>query len=309
MEYFFLKYERKTYSFLFIISGFIILNLIFISCRENVTNQLIRNDIQSDSAVIVSNKSAYYLETDSTILKTDSLGNILGGDLNDWNFSQKNYSDMKKYIFKFRRPFHKNDIIPVPGLADEPFTAENSGNNVILKWFTTSELENKGFYVERNETNNRNDKDHWLELGFIKGNRNSNRENRYQFIDTEVETGATYLYRLKQVSFKNEIDFHSLPGEVFVMKYPGQFEFYPAYPNPVTDKVTFSFYVPKKDVVCLFFLNEKDTTYILDHEPQERGFYKLTIDKKSLGFENEIKRLYINCKTCDKKRNFGDIQF
>jgi len=101
---------------------------------------------------------------------------------------------------------------------------------------------------------------------------------------------------------------------VFVINYPKHTEFYPAFPNPVSEYVTFSFYLPKKDIVSLYFLNDnninnKDTIYILDHEPQERGYYKVTIDKESLGFDNETKRLYIDCESCDKKKNFGDVQF
>ncbi len=52
-----------------------------------------------------------------------------------------------------------------------------------------------------------------------------------------------------------------------------------------------------------------DKTYLLNHEPQERGFYKMTADKEKYGFENEVKRLYIPCNSCNKKKNFGDIKF
>ncbi|MBK8551919.1 MAG: hypothetical protein IPL53_12960 [Ignavibacteria bacterium] len=116
------------------------------------------------------------------------------------------------------------------------------------------------------------------------------------------------IYRLKHYS-NGEFNYHNLNNFVAITNYKKDFEFYPVYPNPVSDKFKVRVFLSGKDTVSLYFLNGKDTTYILNHEPQERGFYKLTVYKKSLGFENEIKRLYINCKSCDKKKNFGDIQF
>lgn len=245
--------------------------------------------------------------SDKTILRTDSVGNILGGDMKYWDFDENNYDEIQEYNYMFGRPFYKGDPIPVTGFQDEPFSFEIDGHDVILKWSTATEIDNKGFYVERKEFNSMSIDKQWMELGFVKGYGSSEKERKYEVIDKDLGNGK-YNYRLKQISFNNEFQYHNLNSEVFMINYPSQFEFYPAYPNPVSDKVNISFYLPKKDVVSLFFING-DTTYILDHEPQERGFYKLTIDKNSLGFENEIKRLYIDCKSCNKKRNFGDIQF
>ena len=41
------------------------------------------------------------------ILKTDSLGNILGGDINDWDFSNTNYKNREKYDYLSVHPIIK----------------------------------------------------------------------------------------------------------------------------------------------------------------------------------------------------------
>lgn len=303
----------KKYILFIRISLISIFILTLISCSKRKAGFSNQDTVDLNPEISVSDSigKIYNYEVDSTILITDSEGNILGGDTNDWDLTNKNYTEIQKYIFMFQRPFFKNEPHPAVVGLEEPFSFEVYNNLVILKWFTSAEIDNKGFYVERTETNLNDRNDHWIELGFVKGYGNSDKERSYKFIDNKVKAGIKYKYRLKQVSLTNEIEYHQLPQEVLVINYPNHFEFYPAFPNPVIENVTFSFYVPKKDIVSLFFLNDnnKDTTYILDHERQERGYYKVTIDKESLGFDNETKRLYIDCESCDKKKNFGDVQF
>lgn len=300
----------KTYVFK-IKASFIILIIALNSCSEKDHSYSDPINKMSESESIDSSfrKDNLVITSDSSILRTDNQGNLLGGDMEDWNFDKKTYDEIQKNNFMFRSPLFKNEPVPVAYGLDEPFTSEIEDKNVILRWFTSSEVDNKVFYVERKNINAANSDQQWNELGFVKGNGNSDKESIYKFIDDDVQIGDRYMYRLKQFSFKDESEYHYLPEEVIVMNYPKRFEVYPAYPNPVSDKATISFYLPKKEVLNIFFQNGKDTIYILDYYPQLKGFYKLTIDKKSLGFENEIKRLYINCKSCDKKKNFGDIKF
>lgn len=234
------------------------------------------------------------------ILSTDSEGNILEGYSNDWNFDISHYSNILKYKKFFFPPVYKDSGYV---LIDDPVSmfSEVDRNTVSLSWIA-SNLNTMDFLIERKSTISEN----WEEIGRVEYDNNSSLETKYKFVDHNVEDGI-YQYRLKYSDDKY-IQYYGLPNFV-ITKGKDVFEFYPAYPNPVNEKVTVSFYIPEKDIVSIFFLNGKDTSYILKHEPQERGFYKLTVDKKSLGFENEIKRLYINCKFCDKKKNFGDIQF
>ena len=292
----------------FIIS-FIVLFLASLSCMKKDENVSVQNtkDSLKDTTSLILSKSTDNVEIDSTILRTDSRGNILGGDMSDWDFDSNSYKEIQEKMDVFVSPYNGE---PMPAVG-ESFYYEIEGSNVILSWFTAREIECKGYEIERTQTFG--SKALWDKVGFVKGNGNSNEDHKYEFTDKNLNKGS-YNYRLKQVSFKDEIEYYNLSYDVIMndltmMRQPKYFQFYPEYPNPVVQKLNICFYVPKMEVVSLFFINGKDTVYILDHMQQKKGFYKFSIDKKSLGFENEINRLYIECESCNKKKNFGDIQF
>lgn len=273
---------------------------------ENVSVQNTKDSLKDTTSLILS-KSTDNVEIDSEILRTDSRGNILGGDMSDWDFDNINYKEIQEKMDMFVSPYNGE---PMPAVG-ESFYYEIDGDNVILVWFTAREIECKGYEIERTQTFG--SKALWDKVGFVKGNGNSQDEHKYKFTDKNLKKG-NYYYRLKQVSFKDEVEYFNLSNDVIMndltmMRQPKLFQFYPEYPNPVMNTLHICFYVPKRDVVSLFFINGKDTVYILDHMQQKKGFYKFSIDKKSLGFENGIKRLYIECESCNKKKNFGDVQF
>ena len=244
--------------------------------------------------------SKYFNISDTTILKTDKEGNILGGDMSDWDYVISSYDNFKNYNQYFFPPKYKDSGYIYIGDPESMFS-EINGNTVTLSWIATK-LDTKEFIIERKNLKSET----WEKIGKVDSEGYSNLETEFKFVDHNIEDGI-YQYRLKY-SYEGYEEYYNLPHLV-IAKEIDDFEFYPAFPNPVANTFNVSFYLPKKDIVSIYFLNEKDTTYILDHEPQERGFYKLTIDKNSLGFENEIKRLFIKCKYSNKKKNYGDIQF
>lgn len=83
-------------------------------------------------------------------------------------------------------------IVPV-GLTS--FYGQQIKSDVKLEWVTSSEVNNKGFYVER-----RLDADSWESLDFIDGNDNTSLQSRYNYIDTPDQEGQ-YMYRLRQEDF------------------------------------------------------------------------------------------------------------
>jgi len=266
--------------------------------EENYSNQ---NRKQSDTTSLSSNKSKSNLEADPTILKTDSLGNILGGDMSDWDFDNSNYKDILKQEFS---PMYNNpDKISPAGLGS--LFSEVIDKTVMLTWFTSKEMVCKGFDIERTKGTEQNSD--WEKVDFVKCI-DKPISMTYKYFDENLPEGI-YRYRLKQISTNGDFEYHNFPNEIVITNYEKTFEFYPVYPNPVSGKFTVSVFLSKKDTVSLYFMNGKDSIYVLNHEPQQRGFYNLTIDTKSLGFENEIRRLYIDCESCSKKKNFGDVQF
>jgi hypothetical protein len=98
------------------------------------------------------------------------------------------------------RPFfgYKNsskcEVLPVE-LADFRATALTSA--IRLDWQTATELNNRGFEVERRVSGDNN----WASLSFVEGAGTSNLAHDYSLVDSDVLKDVTYQYRLRQEDF------------------------------------------------------------------------------------------------------------
>jgi len=134
------------------------------------------------------------------------------------------------------------DYYATINLTQVPLTAEISSfsykiidDKVKLLWNTASELNNKGFYVEKNVANS------WITLGFVDGKGNSNVTNSYEFTDNSQNFGKV-TYRLKQVDFDGQFTYSNtievnagLPKELILLQN---------YPNPFNPTTTISYAIP-----------------------------------------------------------------
>lgn len=85
------------------------------------------------------------------------------------------------------------------------FTASVKDREVILKWTTATEKNNKGFEVERrmcccqSSAGSQNLK--WEKIGFVKGNRTISEQKKYIFSNKNLSPGEIYIpvktYRLQ----------------------------------------------------------------------------------------------------------------
>jgi hypothetical protein len=87
-------------------------------------------------------------------------------------------------------------ILPV---SLRSFTAARNNSTVLLKWETVTEVNSRGFYIERNLGNNA-----WQTLGFVStkaihGNSNSLLD--YEYSDINNNAKGITQYRLRQVDF------------------------------------------------------------------------------------------------------------
>ena len=62
---------------------------------DNISVQNTKDSLK-DTTRVSTNKSIYNFEVDSTILRTDNVGNIIGGDMKDWDFDKNNYKEKSK---------------------------------------------------------------------------------------------------------------------------------------------------------------------------------------------------------------------
>lgn len=84
------------------------------------------------------------------------------------------------------------------------FTGEETENGNLLNWETETEINNKGFHVQRSK----NGKD-WETIGFVDGKGTSLEVHQYEFLDKTFTSGLNY-YRLEQVDFDGTIDYSEI---------------------------------------------------------------------------------------------------
>jgi hypothetical protein len=137
-------------------------------------------------------------------------------------------------------------IIPVE-LAS--FSADVNDDNVLLKWSTATELNNRGFEVERSKVSQRDGKpksqksneQSWNKVVFIEGKGTTTETVQYSYVD-RPETAGKYTYRLKQIDFDGTVSY-SNTIEVDISG-PKEFALYQNYPNPFNPSTTIKFALP-----------------------------------------------------------------
>ncbi|MEP7106902.1 MAG: T9SS type A sorting domain-containing protein [Ferruginibacter sp.] len=81
------------------------------------------------------------------------------------------------------------------------FDGKLNNGEAILSWRTASEINNKGFTVQKSI-----DAGAFSDIGFVAGKGNSSVVNSYSFFDVKVVSGSNY-YRLKQTDIDNRLTF------------------------------------------------------------------------------------------------------
>ena len=172
------------------------------------------------------------------------------------------------------------------------FTSETDGENVILRWTTGSETNNKGFVVERESGISAlpgREKGEWAAVGFVEGNGTSPNEHSYTFTDKNL-TPATYHYRLKQTDFDGSFAYSN---EVeAVINLTGEFRLEQNYPNPFNPVTTISYSVPHECKVKMKIYDMLGNEIVtLINEKKEAGSYEVKFNGSSLASGVYIYRL------------------
>ncbi|MBT8380046.1 MAG: DUF4397 domain-containing protein [Ignavibacteria bacterium] len=151
----------------------------------------------------------------------------------------------------------------VPGVVPvelSSFVASVNGNDVELRWETATELNNRGFSVERKTTSSE-----YTEVGFVPGFGTTTDPKSYSFSDQGLQSG-TYIYRLKQVDFDGAYQYSN---EVEVeIGIPGEFNLNQNYPNPFnpSTKITFSLAADSKVSLKVFNVLGQEVTTLVNQD-------------------------------------------
>lgn len=119
-------------------------------------------------------------------------------------------------------------ILPIELLT---FSATPDGNNVMLKWATSSETDNEKFIIERSR-----DATFFEQIGVLPGAGNSFSTIEYSFTDQSPMQGINY-YRLRQVDFNGAFSNSQVVTALIDNLLSTVSDI---YPNPATSEISFN---------------------------------------------------------------------
>lgn len=156
------------------------------------------------------------------------------------------------------------------------FFCEVSGRNVILHWQTAWELNNSGFEIERKGINLV-----WEKIGFTEGKGNSNIPEIYTFRDENLNHGK-YNYRLKQMDYNGNYEYHELSNDVNIENIQSHF-LSQNYPNPFNPVTYVNFGIAGSGFIVLKIYNTQGKEIAaFVNENKEQGRYEVKIDANSI---------------------------
>jgi hypothetical protein len=177
------------------------------------------------------------------------------------------------------------------------FTSNVYGNNVQLKWSTVSELNNKGFSIERTKVS----ENLWSEIKFVNGAGTTTNPVNYSIEDKNLAT-AKYKYRLKQIDYNGNYKYYDLQNEVEI-GVPAKFELGQNYPNPFnpTTKINFSLHLDTKVLLKVYDLTGRELSTLVNGELKPAGYYSVEFSGNGFASGLYIYRIQTDKESVSKK--------
>jgi hypothetical protein len=152
-------------------------------------------------------------------------------------------------------------------------TASTSINNIQLEWTTSSELNNRGFEIQKSIDGN-----NFFSIGFKEGFGTTTEINHYSFNDqVNLNTITDIYYRLNQIDYDGSYEY----SQVLKVTYDVPFEFSleQNYPNPFNPSTRISYSVPKNAQVNLKIYDIMGAEVReLVNQKQPAGLYEVQFD-------------------------------
>ncbi len=121
------------------------------------------------------------------------------------------------------------------------FTCHQEKNGVILNWSTATEINSKGFEIERKKSAVSNQSADWKWIGFVGGHGTVSEISHYSFSDDNISSGICY-YRLKQIDLDGTSSYSDII-EIDVNK-AARYTLEQNYPNPFNPLTTLRYSIP-----------------------------------------------------------------
>ena len=204
------------------------------------------------------------------ITNTFSLGGVLVG------------SPTKLFVYEI------HNSIPVELVS---FSAKVIDGGIKLSWSTATEINNKGFEIEKAECKEQKTGEiRWESVGFIPGSGTTTDPKNYLWIDNDSRAGK-FIYRLKQLDFDGSYHYSD---EVKVdAAAPSQFYLSQNYPNPFNPVTTIEYRIPEKSFLSLVLFDAVGKQcLILENGLKDPGNYKVSLDARGLSSGIYFYKLY-----------------
>lgn len=192
-------------------------------------------------------------------------------------------------------PYMGADEGPIPLPVElASFAATVDKGVVTLKWTTASEINNRGFEVERGVAGE------FITIGFVNGAGTSTEERSYSFIDAKVQPGV-YGYRLKQIDFDGSFNYSNVI-EIDI-SVPAVFDLAQNYPNPFNPATTIEFSVanPVNVTLTVFTILGEQIAVLVDNQFTEAGKHSVQFNASSLASGTYIYRIQAGDFVATKK--------
>ncbi|QQS35619.1 MAG: T9SS type A sorting domain-containing protein [Ignavibacteriales bacterium] len=175
------------------------------------------------------------------------------------------------------------------------FTTSIETGRVTLNWSTASELNNRGFEIQRKSKNAE-----WMTIGFKEGKGTTTEKNEYTYTDDVAGINSSEVYyRLKQIDYDGT---YTYSEEVKVSLIPFKYELYQNYPNPFNPSTKISWQSPvgsHQTIKVYDVLGNEVATLV--NEYKEAGSYEVEFDGSSLASGMYIYKLSSGGFTSSKK--------
>lgn len=203
------------------------------------------------------------------------LQDVILGTIVDVNISGVgSYTVTNSNIVKLKLTLTFGSPVPVELTS---FTGTAVNGKVLLNWATATEMNNKGFEVERRAAGAA-----WQNIGYVQGNGTTTEPRQYSFTDASLTKDGDYEYRLKQVDHSGDFEYSKVIS-VNVSVTPENFVLYQNYPNPFNPSTQISYSLPTGSYVKLVLYDVIGNVagYIYDGY-QDAGHHSVNYDASHL---------------------------
>lgn len=174
------------------------------------------------------------------------------------------------------------------------FSASVASGAVELNWATATELNNRGFEIQRKSAAG------FISIAFIDGKGTTSEAHSYKFVDNGAAFGKN-IYRLKQVNFDGTFEYSNEAEVNFTT--PSKFALDQNYPNPFNPAttITYSLAAPSKVTLSVYNMLGEEVAVLVRGQLLDQGTHSVRFDASTLPSGAYVYRLQAGDMVISKK--------